>query len=43
MLPHTYTAENGLVWPKREKSDLHLERLEAPGNGDILLEMEEEV
>ena len=45
--PDTYKAEDCLVWPQWEKMCLTLERLQAPGSGevwgwDILLEMREE-
>jgi hypothetical protein len=33
--PHTYTGENCLVWPQWEKIHLTLEKLEAPGCGQV--------
>jgi hypothetical protein len=34
-VPHTYTAEDFLVWLQSEKMYLTLERLEAPRSGEV--------
>jgi hypothetical protein len=33
--PHTYTAENCLIWPQWAKMHLTLQGLEAPGSGEV--------